>query len=168
MRGRQIKLYLHPDDRRDVENFIRSELKSALLPPRWTGPSPRPPRVTSEEGMSSLICPACCLDDLRPRRIEDRDEWVADPSRDPVVEWWYSKLDGSLLFPGRFYYVPGKEQEAADEQLVDAGKRLFTWVRKFAGKREVGWGSEHLGPRAALAWERGEITLRQNPPGSRI
>lgn len=118
--------------------------------------------------MSSLICPESCLDDLRPQRFEERDEWVADPLRDPVVEWWYSKLDGPLLFPGRFYYVPGTGPEARDAQFVETGKRLFTWIRKFARKQEVGWGSELLGPQAALKRENGEISLRQNPPGSRL
>ncbi len=122
--------------------------------------------------MGKLICPASLLGRLDPRHIEARDEWVLDVAEDPLVEWWLSKLDDKLLYPGRFYYVPftlaGSVFIEKDEEFLSTAERLFKWVRKETRAVETEWGRERLGSVAAEKLQNGEISLRQNPPGSRI
>lgn len=170
MAGRQVKIYLHPDDRREVESFVTAQLDSALLAPRWKTTTPQ--RVSSSQGQLALICPNSLIDSLHPRHIKSRDEWVLSAGHDPVIEWWHSKLEGSNLYPGRIYYVPGSDEMAVGTEgerlLGSVAGNLMRWIKEFARKTEVDWGYEYVSPQAAIKLVDGELHLRRNPPGSRI
>lgn len=172
MRGRQLKVYLHPKDRPLVDAFVREELASALLKERSRDRAGFETRESKDLWTGLLICPRSLLAELDPRYIEARDEWIIDVHTNPVVEWWFSKLDSGLLYPGRFYYVPsgfagGSGRDGTKDFLVVADK-LFKWLRTKTCVVETEWGTERLGPVAAEMVREGQISLRRNPPGSRI
>lgn len=172
MIGKQLRVYLHPDDQAQVDDFVHGELASVLLAPR--SPSPDPLRLEGSEGsgMGPLICPASLLDSLKPRYIEARNEWILDVITNPVIEWWLSKFEQGQLFPGRLYYVPkitsGDSAALKDKTFLETADRLFKWMRKYTDTVETEWGKKRLGKIAATKFRNGEITLRRNPPGSRI
>lgn len=171
MAGRQLRIYLHPDDRHEVESFVANRLGAVLLAPR--SPTASLVRSSVIEGSSAMVCPVSRVDDLRPRYIESRHEWVLTAGRDPVIEWWYSKLDGDNLYPGRLYYVAARGGDefgssTANRDLISTAEALVKWMKKFAMRCDVAWGREYVGPRARLLLDAGELSLRQNPPGSRI
>jgi hypothetical protein len=168
--SRQIKTYMLPDDRAAVEAFVKDELGSVLMAHRW--PTPVPLEVSSGTGQSSLVCPASLIDELNPRHIAARDEWVLDPLTDPVVEWWYSKFSEDVLFPGRLYYVlenpAGENGTRKDDRFLSMADALFKWIRRSTCYVETEWGRERFGANAASSYRRGDLVLRRNPPGSRI
>ncbi|MFG1992483.1 hypothetical protein ACGFJ7_21140 [Actinoplanes sp. NPDC048988] len=159
--GRQLKVYLHPEDRPAVDDYVRRELGGVLLRERSAD---RASLVTadSRDGMARLIGLASQAARLEPRYVEPRDEWVMSLQSGPLIEWWFSKLDDDQLYPGRFYYLPHD-----DEPFTKAATSLFTWVRRYAPAVPAEWGPERLGPAAAEMVRAGKLSLRRNPPGSR-
>jgi hypothetical protein len=170
--GKQLKVYLHPDDQPQVDDFVHGELASVLLAQRSPSPDPLELEGSGGSGMGPLICPASLLRNLQPRHIEARNEWILDVMTSPVIEWWLSKFDQGQLYPGRIYYVPqttsGDSSTPKDKAFLEAADRLFKWMRKSTETVETEWGKERLGRIAATRFRNGEISLRRNPPGSRI
>jgi hypothetical protein len=162
--GRQLKVYLHPEDRPAVDAYVRGELAGALLTERSPDRESFEVADSATGGPGRLICPRPLVADLHPRHIEARDEWVLSVAADPLIEWWFSRLEDGELSPGRFYYLP---RGTSDEPAATA-RRLFAWLRRFTTRVGTGWGTELLGPRAAELVGAGELRLRANPPGSRI
>jgi hypothetical protein len=118
-----------------------------------------------------LICPRGLVSSLQPRHIAAQGYYALHPTRNPVVEWWYSKLTADGLHPGRFYYLPNGPSDGTavwDEGFLRMAERLFQWARKTAHFVNTEWGRERLGPRAAERYLNGELQLRRNPPGSRV
>lgn len=156
-----------------IDDFIHDELGCVLLAER--SPSNVPLKLTRsspESALGALICPVSSMAGLHLRHLATVDEWVTELSANPVIEWWYSRLAGNTLYPGRFYYVPAvamddKYQEKSSIFLKKAGA-LFKWLRKSTTLTATEWGRERLGQRAAVKFSEGVIRLRQNPPGSRI
>jgi hypothetical protein len=170
--GKQLRVYLHPDDQAQVDDFVRGELTSVLLAQRSPSPDPLELEGSGGSGMGPLICPASLLGSLRPRHIEARNEWILDVMTSPVIEWWLSKFDHGQIFPGRLYYVPeitsGHGTARKDKAFLEAADRLFKWMRESTDAVETDWGKERLGRIAATKFQNGEVSLRRNPPGSRI
>jgi hypothetical protein len=162
--GRQLKVYLHPEDRPAVDEYVRGELAGALLTERSRDSHGFEVADSAGGGTGRLICPGSLVAGLRPRHIAARDEWILDPATDPLIEWWFAKLDEGVLFPGRFYYLPSGQPP----EFLETAKGLFAWVRAHTEQVETEWGTERLGPRAAGLLRAGLISLRRNPPGSRI
>lgn len=171
MIGKQLKVYLHPDDQAQVDDFVHGELASVLLAQRSPTPAPLELEGSGGSGMGPLVCPASLLGSLQPRHIEARGEWIIDVTTSPVIEWWVSKFDHGQLFPGRLYYVPqtplGDTATPKGKEFLATAERLFKWMRKFTEAVETEWGKERLGKIAAAKLRNGEISLRRNPPGSR-
>ena len=171
MIGRQLRLYLHPGDHAAVEQFVHDDLASALVAERSHSPEPMEVDSDPDARPGTLICPRRLLASLEPRHIEAQGYYVLHPTRNPVVEWWYSKLTDDGLYPGRFYYLPGGPSEGDvpwDDRFLQMAERLFQWARKSANLVDTDWGRERLGPVAAEQYLNGELQLRRNPPGSRI
>lgn len=172
MIGRQLKVYLHPEDHVEIDNFVRNDLNCVLLAER--SPSSvslelHSSRETSATG--SLICPAALVGNLSLRGLANRKEWVIELGANPVIEWWYSKLDGDELHPGRFYYIPMRSIDGVayekDDAFLDVATRLFAWIRRTTIYVATEWGRERLGTEAADRFRDGTLGLRRNPPGSR-
>ncbi len=161
--GRQLRVYLHPEDRPAVDEYVRGELAGALLTERSPDPHGFEVADSAAGGIGRLICPKPLVTELHPRHIAAREEWVLNVSTDPLIEWWFSLLDEGMLFPGRFYYLPA----GRPPELLETAKRLFKWVRANTEQVETEWGTERLGPKAAGLLRAGAIKLRVNPPGSR-
>lgn len=172
VRGRQLKVYLHPDDRPAVDAYVHGELESLLLKERSNDPDGFEVLDSREGGMGRLICPRSAVGHLEPRYVETRDEWILGVQGNPLVEWWFSKLNGGLLYPGRFYYMPSDSPSTSGRDyppdFMPMAKRLFKWVRSETVTVETEWGAERVGPVAEAMLRAGSITLRRNPPGSRI
>lgn len=173
MRGKQLKVYLHPDDHLAVYEYVQSELDSVLLRERASDPGDFQAGDATGGGAGRLICPRSMVGRLEPRYIEVRGEWVLDVQRNPVVEWWFSKLDNDFLYPGRFYCVPGASYSKSGDiqnapEFSDMANRLFRWVRSRTLNFETEWGTEKVGPSAAEKLQTGSVGIRRNPPGSRI
>jgi hypothetical protein len=172
-RGRQLKVYLHPDDHPAVFSRVQDELDAAVLRERAGAPEDFEVGDAPEKGPGRLLCPRSLTGGLRPRHIEVRDEWILDAGSSPVVEWWFSKLDKGFLHPGRLYWVPGDPDPGADDatssrELASFANRLFTWMRSYTVRFEAEWGPERVGPLTAERLRDGDIALRRNPPGSSI
>jgi hypothetical protein len=73
--GRQVKVYLHPEDRQAVADFVRGRLGCVLLRERSAD---RASLETADvgDGSARLICLDSQASELRPRLIEARSEWV--------------------------------------------------------------------------------------------
>jgi hypothetical protein len=167
MRGRQIRVYLHPADRVAVDAFIHGELSCTLLAERSSSAVPSVLPDSAGPGMGVLICLTSMLQSLAPRHIPSRNEWVLEPETEPLIEWWYSRFENGLLFPGRFYYVPVIDNHQKSADFQSAADSLFRWVRRSTRMVNTEWGQERLGGEAAERFLRGEVALRRNPPGSR-
>jgi hypothetical protein len=168
MRGKQVRVYLHPADHTDVDAFVHGDLASTLLAERSSVAEPAVLADSTGPGMGALICPASMLPVLTPRHIPSRNEWVLEVEREPLVEWWYSAFENGALFPGRFYYVPtGADNKQKPTDFLSSAEHLFRWVRRSTESVNTEWGRERLGRRAAEKFRRGEVVLRRNPPGLR-
>jgi hypothetical protein len=169
MRGRQVRVYLDPADHPDVDAFVHDDLSCVLLAERSPTAAPTVLANSAGPGMGALVCPTSVLPLLTPRHIPPRNEWVLEVEREPVIEWWYSRFDNGTLFPGRFYYVPASvDAGEKPAEFLSAAERLFRWIRRSTETVDTEWGRERLGGRAAEKVRRGELTLRRNPPGSRL
>ncbi|BCB76931.1 hypothetical protein GCM10022251_76220 [Phytohabitans flavus] len=172
VKGRQLKVYLHPQDRPAVDAFVQRELASALLSERSRDRGGFEVQDSQAGGMGRLICPRPMVPDLNPRYIEARDEWILDVQVDPLIEWWFSRLDDDQLYPGRFYYLPSvsasNSKANKPAEFLAMATRLLGWVREETVVFDTEWGSERLGPVAAEMLQGGRISLRRNPPGSRM
>jgi len=168
-RGRQLRVYLHPDDRLAIDAFVRYELGAALLMERSRDRDGFEVEDSRSGGMKRLLTPRRFLRELSPRHIEATDEWILNVANDPLIEWVLSRLYNGLLYPGRFYYLQ-RLDSGADQQhdLVKTADRLFRWVRSQTLAVETEWGSERLGAMAAELVRDGQVSLRFGPPGSRI
>lgn len=108
---------------------------------------------------------------IEPHHIDLTGEWALDVQSGPLIEWWFSKLDRALLYPGRFYFMPPAPGDLETDQLAqfsELAARLFAGVRRMTPLVPTEWGSERMGPVAARMFGEGKISLRRGPPGSRI
>ncbi|MFE5676932.1 hypothetical protein ACFQ7B_22525 [Streptomyces erythrochromogenes] len=173
MRGKQLKVYLHPDDHAAVQAYVHDKLSSLVLQERARNPERLQIADVKEGGVGRLICHPSLTGSLRPRHVEVTGEWVLDIQSNPVVEWWFSRVVENVLYPGRFYYMPASAYPQFDGggrlgEFSDMADRLFCWVRSWAVKYEAEWGVEMVGPATAELLRNGDIALRRNPPGSRL
>ncbi|MFE1899468.1 hypothetical protein [Streptomyces yangpuensis] len=173
MRGKQLKVYLHPDDHAAIQVYVRDGLGSLVLHERAENPERLRIADVQEGGAGRMICHRSLADYLRPRYVEVSGEWVLDIQENPVVEWWFSKFVENSLYPGRFYCVPASAYHDFDcagrlGEFSNMTNRLFWWVRSWVVEFEAEWGVEMVGPKAAELLRSGDITLRRNPPGSRL
>jgi hypothetical protein len=80
--GRQVRLYLHPEDHPLVESFIRDELDCTLVAWRWESTVPVEIESSPSEHFEAFICPRPLLASVNPRYIETQGYWVVDATRD--------------------------------------------------------------------------------------
>jgi hypothetical protein len=176
VRGKQLKVYLHPDDHAAVEHQVERELGSLLLLERSPDPTDFVAdggRLGAARGMGRLVCPASLVGELQPRFIQTNDEWMLNLQANPVIEWWFSKLADGVLYPGRFFALPASTyaetfRREELEEFTSVTTNLFRWVRSWTVPVETDWGAERLGPKAAVLVSDGDLSLRRNPPGSRL
>ncbi|MFJ8011072.1 hypothetical protein [Streptomyces sp. NPDC096339] len=173
MRGKQLKVYLHPGDHSAVYAYVRDDLGSLVLRERASNPESFQVAEAEEVGAGRFICPLSLADDLHPRHIAATGEWMLDIQTNPVVEWWFSKIADGLLYPGRFYSMPASSyadfgNRGQLDDFSEMANRLFKWARSWAVIVETEWGVERVGPVAAELLRSGDIALRRNPPGSRL
>jgi hypothetical protein len=166
--GRQIKVYLHPEDHRAVEEFVREKLACTLVAERSRSRTPTEIDSSPEIGWSALICPVDSLRTIKPEYVEAQGYWLTSPTKHPVIEWMYSRLADDGIHPGRFYYVAdhfggARLPEPRDEAFVKTAERLFRWVQKTTQWVETGWGRERLGPVAAARHRAGGLAIHMNP-----
>lgn len=170
MMGRQIKVYMHPADHAAVEQQVR-ELDAVLLAKHWNSTRPVELEHTADAGLGAFICHRSALESIHPMYIEVRDWWEPSVFDDPIIEWWFSKLDNDTLYPGRFYYIPEVSPSSGSGFLTDeflgTADRLFRWVRRTIKLVDVEWGRERLGAHALDLHSSGKLNLHKGPPGTR-
>ena len=171
MRGRQVKVYLHPEDHAMVDDFVHNQLGCVLLAENSRSRTPQElPRSYAGDDLGALICRPDTVSELSTMHIPRTGMWWCESTENPVIEWSYSKLDGDTLYPGRFFFVPEALVDDAykekDPAFVESGDRLVKWVRRTIPLTATEWGRERLGPVAAEMLAKGALKLRQNPPGS--
>lgn len=171
MIGRQVKIYLHPEDHSDVDRYIRERLGAALLADQWNSERPQGVVTSCGSGPVVYVCPQGLIGDLRPRFIASQNHWVVDVNADPLIEWRSSKLIEGDLYPGRLYYVPwvvdreGKHTKVAE--FTSVADKFFRWMRDYTSWVETDWGREKVGPHAMNLLNRKRICLKMNPPAAR-
>jgi hypothetical protein len=92
MIGRQVRLYLHPDDQTEFVELVQGEMQAVLLTPRSVSPEPSIVDSWQAAGYFARICQSTMLGSLVPEHFSTRDEWYFDTSENPLVEWSMSVL----------------------------------------------------------------------------
>jgi hypothetical protein len=111
MKGRQLNVYLTPEDSHLLERHLRSLLDIVAFEWRSTESSVRqlPNMEIQEMGKPWLTIGLARPEDvpnLGLRQIESKDFRILDVLRSPAIEFSRCFFDGKILRRGRLYYIP--------------------------------------------------------------
>jgi hypothetical protein len=154
--GRQLQLFLHPEDVACLERDLVARTPQWVLHSEARAPAPRrvPSLSFAEEGCRwptlYLVRPGDRADVVM-RHVPARSLWVVDALLSPVIEFTGCFFDGEVLRRGRVYYADGF-YEGGEYKLKGDGFRA--WAKSVIAlirRRVKRIGSAHVGE-AAAAW----------------
>lgn len=163
MTRRKFTFYAYGSDIDAVADKVEG-LGGAFVGRRSPGMQPRLfGRSDLAAGSHVLIAPAESVASLAPRNSSGKGWWVLNEGPDPVVEFIISRITGSTLHSGRFYYIPQyvdtetMEFVAKPEAVQHLAEELFTWARKWVRRVQ----GHSCGPEAAQAVREGCLQLAE-------
>ena len=127
----QVNFYLDPVDTDALEALLRDGDDLRILHSRSTSAAPRVvPSVTVEDNgtpwLHLYFVRAADLDQVVMRDERDEGYWTVDALLSPVIELKRCFYDGSVLGPGRLYFVDGFRGD--DEKWVEKPQAFKEWA----------------------------------------
>jgi hypothetical protein len=153
--GKQIQLYLLPEDAENFATRVRTLLGVHLFSLRYSDPEHRTAEspVITIEGVSRISCLLAQSNrtELIARYVENQQHWVVNTLFSEVVEFsgchWdhYSLKPGRLFFDQGFYDEAGQWRDKSEVFLEWANAVIDTAVKLFRNETST---DSYIGPSA--------------------
>jgi len=142
MLGRQIQIFMAPEDQLTLENAIHAAAAFTILEALSESPTPERKNSTiltdyGEERLRIILVQPGRAPEIRYKAIPGTREFTCDVVKNPIIEYDRCYYDGKIIRSGRLYFVPrfynaNRECEDKGRDFTDWCGRIFKAVRSSA------------------------------------